>query len=275
MLIDFQVTSKCHLNCDYCFDILKGEKNKNTLELLESLDKLKQAGVEGICITSGEPLLRKDINQIIEHAYNLGLYVYLSTQGKFITKLSKKTMNQINCIGLPIDSIDELENQKLGRGKNQLNIYGNAYNYIKNTNPNINIKVGTVVTRVNADKLLKLKDYLEKNTPEITWRLYQLNPIGNAKINKEKLYLDNDYFVSLTNTIYNNSKFLDISCMKISDAEDGYFFISPQQELLVFRTTEFERLGSMSDLTPAQIREILKNQGNVSEKIDRNRRWIK
>lgn len=86
--------------------------------------------------------------------------------------------------------------------------------------------------------------------------------------------MDNDYFVSLTNKIYNNSKLLDISCMRISDAEDGYFFISPQQELLVFRTTEFEKLGSMSDLTPAQIREILTNQGNVSEKIDRNRRWI-
>ncbi|MET8160420.1 StsB family radical SAM/SPASM domain sactipeptide maturase [Sphaerisporangium sp. NPDC005289] len=71
----YAITDGCNLRCPYCYasseKCLPGE-----LDTAESLDLVSQIagfGAEVLIFTGGEPMLRKDLFQIVEHAKSLGL----------------------------------------------------------------------------------------------------------------------------------------------------------------------------------------------------------
>ncbi len=61
------ITRKCNLKCPYCKVISFKFKDLNTDQWLQVIDKLYHWGVRVFSITGGEPLLRKDIHDIIKH----------------------------------------------------------------------------------------------------------------------------------------------------------------------------------------------------------------
>lgn len=276
MFIDFQVTSRCHLNCKYCFDILKGQADKNESDLKRSIKKLKQSGVDGLVVTGGEPLLRNDIINILQYIKKNEMYLYLSTQGYFIEKITPEIIQIIDCFGLPLDSIDDNVNIKLGRMKNQQEIFDKAYRYIRKYNKKCNIKLGTVVNRYNVDGIDDLAELINNNYSDVTWRLYEFNPLGNGLTNIDKLKITSNEFnkiITKLKEMYNN---LNISPMRIIDAENGYFFISPQMELLVFEKTNYKNLGYLDDMTSNDVKKYLFNDyNNIANKIKKNRNWVK
>lgn len=75
----FAVTNKCNLQCAYC-----NCPNLNTPELslsqIETLfDKLKKMGVIRLGLLGGEPLVRKDIGEVVEMAKQKGFFVSMNT----------------------------------------------------------------------------------------------------------------------------------------------------------------------------------------------------
>ena len=89
--IGLQLTRKCNLLCVHCcepeqIDDLPFER----IKLL--VDKLVTDGLEKICITGGEPFLRKDLVPILEYIHGKGIYVTLSTNGTMVDKLKLKAI---------------------------------------------------------------------------------------------------------------------------------------------------------------------------------------
>lgn len=66
-----EITSACNLRCMHCFgDFHAGTKDElSTDEILRILDTLQKMGTEGLNITGGEPLLRKDLLEILDYCY--------------------------------------------------------------------------------------------------------------------------------------------------------------------------------------------------------------
>jgi len=65
------VTNRCNLNCAGCYsyDCTRNTKEDLSLEDLKNImDQLRESGVDNITISGGEPLVRKDIVQIIHYA---------------------------------------------------------------------------------------------------------------------------------------------------------------------------------------------------------------
>ncbi|MFX1297707.1 MAG: radical SAM protein, partial [Promethearchaeota archaeon] len=64
----FEITNKCNLRCKHCYkENLDG--NDLTLEQIQTiLEKLSAFGISHLILTGGEPLLRKDLFQIIDFA---------------------------------------------------------------------------------------------------------------------------------------------------------------------------------------------------------------
>jgi len=66
------VTQFCNLDCVGCYSY---SENRNTIQdpevstLKRGLDKLTEAGVSSLVISGGEPFLRKDLHEILQHAY--------------------------------------------------------------------------------------------------------------------------------------------------------------------------------------------------------------
>jgi len=61
------ITRKCNLNCPYCRAIRHPWKDLNTAEWIEVINKLYSWGVRLFSITGGEPMIRKDIYEIVAH----------------------------------------------------------------------------------------------------------------------------------------------------------------------------------------------------------------
>lgn len=70
------ITPNCNLNCRHCYVRERPWKNElSTEEALRLISKLADLGVVALNLTGGEPLLRKDIFDIIDYALDNGISV--------------------------------------------------------------------------------------------------------------------------------------------------------------------------------------------------------
>jgi len=82
------VTYRCDLACSMCDLPLRGDRGRElgTDGLKGVLDAMVDLGVLGVGITGGEPLLRKDLVEIVRHGTRRGLLVHVNTNGTLVTK---------------------------------------------------------------------------------------------------------------------------------------------------------------------------------------------
>jgi len=75
------VTNSCQSNCSYCEISTLKQREMTTDEILMLIDQIRQAGCERISLWGGEPLMRKDIAQVIRYAKSKGMYVTMDSNG--------------------------------------------------------------------------------------------------------------------------------------------------------------------------------------------------
>ncbi|WP_136605208.1 pyrroloquinoline quinone biosynthesis protein PqqE [Paenibacillus dokdonensis] len=84
-----ELTHRCPLHCVYCsnpIELQKREHELTTREWIKVLEEASDMGIVQVHLTGGEPLLRPDVNQLIERARELGLFVNLITSGVGVTE---------------------------------------------------------------------------------------------------------------------------------------------------------------------------------------------
>ena len=83
--IGLEVTRRCNLKCIHCCESVPVPDN--SLENIKAMvDKLSSEGLKKICITGGEPLLRKDLIDILRYIHDKEIYITLSTNGLILDK---------------------------------------------------------------------------------------------------------------------------------------------------------------------------------------------
>ena len=109
-IVIWNFTNRCNLNCLHCYS-KSGLDATDTLtfeKIVETLPKLKEAGVKFIIFSGGEPLTRKDIYDIADECKKLGIITYLSTNGLYIGKNNaQKILDTFNYIGISIDGDEQ------------------------------------------------------------------------------------------------------------------------------------------------------------------------
>lgn len=84
-----ELTYRCPLHCVFCsnpVDYARYDHELTTAEWLRVLDQGREAGAVQLGLSGGEPLLRKDLEEIVAHAHDLGYYVNLITSGVGLTE---------------------------------------------------------------------------------------------------------------------------------------------------------------------------------------------
>lgn len=89
----FSVTSRCNFNCKYCHVPKQKNPDLPTKKVLSLIDQLALAGTQRLGIQGGEPLLRKDIGEIIDHAKKKGLFVTMGSNGLLLPETVDKIKN--------------------------------------------------------------------------------------------------------------------------------------------------------------------------------------
>jgi radical SAM protein with 4Fe4S-binding SPASM domain len=120
-LVYYAITDGCNLRCPYCYASsekpLPGELS--TAQSLDLVDQAAEMGATTIIFTGGEPMLRKDLFQIVEHARSRGLAANIITNATMIRK-PETAERMASLFGLVTVSIDggtaEIHERTRGKG---------------------------------------------------------------------------------------------------------------------------------------------------------------
>ncbi len=86
-------TAGCNFRCPYCYNApLVVDTHKNKEILREDIYTFLENGrgmLNGICLTGGEPLIQRGIEEFLNHVREMGYAVRLDTNGSFPDKLKR------------------------------------------------------------------------------------------------------------------------------------------------------------------------------------------
>ncbi len=114
-VVVWNITRACNLSCRHCY---AGEKSFphpeeiSTGEALKVIEDLAQLNVPVLLFSGGEPLMRDDLEKLIERARSLGIRVALSSNGTLLTEQLARRLEglDLSYIGISIDGNAELHN---------------------------------------------------------------------------------------------------------------------------------------------------------------------
>ena len=180
--LDFHVTNRCNLTCIHCcYD--SGQRQMEELttdEVFNTLIDAKKVSAEHFHITGGEPLLRKDLFDIISFAVSLGYCVELLSNGILINKdkIEKLASIGLDSIGISLDG--DYKAMKTIRGITQTQ-YSSIVQTISNClSSGLKTKVNSVVFPENISGLEQTVKFVDKLGVN-EHRIYYFSPIGRGQ----------------------------------------------------------------------------------------------
>ena len=111
----WSATGRCNMNCRYCYGVRKGKemKSKDAEKLIAKVAKL---GVKKFVFSGGEPLLRKDIVQLVKFAKGKGMETQMNTNGILLDGKTLANMgNGLDVVNLPLDGVGKTHEMMRGR----------------------------------------------------------------------------------------------------------------------------------------------------------------
>jgi len=217
-----KVTNKCNLKCPYCYADSKKEENNNfeltIIEIEKIFEEVSQMGLEKIVITGGEPLLRKDIVDILKIAKKYAQVQLLTNGTVFNEEVLNEVVKYVDIIQFSIDSPNDIEHNAI-RGKDTFSKTLNTVKYIRELGFK-NIVFATTPTPSNNVDLERMVDFsIENGARRLHVNRYV--PLGRAnnddyaKFNIEEFYRRADdaytYVSGLYGTAIKDKKSLDFS----------------------------------------------------------------
>ena len=190
-----EMTLRCNARCEHCGSscgdvIQKDEITKE--EIYKVLEDICNSGIYDprkimLNITGGEPLVRKDMFEILAYADRLGFPWGITTNGMLIDEEVVKNMvkTHMYSVSVSIDGLKEThENFRKVPGSYEKILKG-----IELMMKEPSIKVVQVTTCVNKKNINELEELyqllLSKKVPY--WRIVTVDPIGRAKDNDDIL----------------------------------------------------------------------------------------
>lgn len=116
MIISWNTTQACNISCIHCYRDA-GDKRPDELSTEQGkklLDEMARANFKIVILSGGEPLMRKDIFELITHAKSIGLRPVLGTNGILITEEIAQRLKDAGLAraGISLDSTDKLKHDR-------------------------------------------------------------------------------------------------------------------------------------------------------------------
>lgn len=189
--IILEVESGCNYRCPFCFNLnsfaSKGRivANLNSGYVKKIIDQIKKAGIRIIRFTGGEPLLRKDILELLEYAKSKNLEVRLNTNATLIDKKIARRLSQIvDNILIPINTLSAKEESILSGNVNSFHRKIESIILLKKYGIKI-VRAGTVATPKNIRRLEKFLNLVLKLRLD-DWEFYRIIPTIHNKVTNSK-----------------------------------------------------------------------------------------
>jgi AdoMet-dependent heme synthase len=192
-VISWNLTYRCNLACEHCYldaggTPLVGTENfadrseLNTDECFKVIDEIATFAPECLTIlTGGEPLLRRDILEIVRRASERGLWVVVGTNGVSITENVAKRLAEAGARGLSL-SLDALDPERHDRFRMVRGAWRNTVEGAAILNrTGLPFIVQTTAGSHNRGELDAIADFAHDRLAAKVWNLYFLVPTGRGQ----------------------------------------------------------------------------------------------
>lgn len=179
-LVYLHVTNDCPLNCLGCYsdDITRNKRSFLDFETIcDVLKQLKNLGLQSLVISGGEPLLRRDIVNIVKYAKEKAKipYVVILTSGVTLRQpLADELAKYIDELSISIDGYDE-ENQTFLRDKGIFYKIQKAIEIAKEASFK-KIRVLPTLHKKNYNNTQNYLEYAKKHNVGISFSLLTVPP---------------------------------------------------------------------------------------------------
>jgi MoaA/NifB/PqqE/SkfB family radical SAM enzyme len=80
----FSLTNRCNFRCEYCHIPLQHRDEMSTDEWIDCFRQFREAGMGRASLIGGEPMVRRDVRQLIGALKDMGVHVAMNTNGWFV-----------------------------------------------------------------------------------------------------------------------------------------------------------------------------------------------
>lgn len=226
----WEITSKCNLKCKHCLQYSKDfsldENGRNELSLNAIKKIIREISedkiVQEIWLSGGEPLMHKNIFEIINEINNFGIKVSLSTNGTLITYQTAKALYDagIRYVHLSLDGACAYTHDSIrgmmGAFHKTLNALVLLHTY------KIQTGVTFMVTNDSVNEIYKVIDLVKKYYVK-TVSFYCIEPMGrgiNYQEDREKLMKK---MIEFEATCSHKYKDIKIEIFRAVDTKQGGF----------------------------------------------------
>ena len=204
------ITRKCNYRCRGCNVWKEQDKRElSTEEIKKGLDILKDLGIVEIVLSGGDPLLREDAAEIIEHASKLFITTVYDNGSMAAKKID--ALRNVDFAAISIDSLDEAKNDYIkavpGAWKKAMDAVETLHN------EGINVSVTPTISQQNLYEIVDITNYFTKKGIPVWYCLYSYDQTGDinqlfriGKANDEFIIRDKQAMVKLCDTLIEMKK---------------------------------------------------------------------
>ena len=163
-----ELCETCCFDCVFCHhDQIPPYNEENRLNASDYgfLCKVgKMCGFESVQLSGGEPLMRSDINEILENIKKSKTRISVTTNGYLLDKLKNK--NILDCVNVSIHSLNLSDNEKITNKKYALPKVIDNIQMLKKESPRTKIKINMVSLRsvnINNTNLYQVLNFCAEN----------------------------------------------------------------------------------------------------------------
>lgn len=157
--VSVNLTNQCNQHCIYCEcgqELIKTEKPLLVIDDLKwIIDEMNQSGIPTLSLGGGEPLLFKDIFEVIQYAHDMGIKCDIMTNGMRLPRLSRDKIELLkecnSTVAVSIDSFKVDKEEYIRGAKNALSLPIKGINCL--IKQQIPVNIMTVISAHNYQDL--------------------------------------------------------------------------------------------------------------------------
>lgn len=156
---NLSVTDRCNFNCIHCKIPERNSKELPKEKIFSIVDKLNQLGTRKIGICGGEPLMRKDIGEIVNYIKSRNMLVSIVSNGSLVRERIEEIKN-LDLIMISFDGSPQAQEEVRGKHASEA-----AIDAIKAAKEHhLKVLAVTVITKNNikeVDSILEMAESMD------------------------------------------------------------------------------------------------------------------